>query len=403
MNACTLGDSTTRILSGLIAAGTLAQMSDFFEKSDICAGAWPALLDAARLHGVEGLLYHAARVHGALPALPAPVRERLHAAYRRNAVAGSHAWHEIVELLQAFASASVEVLLMKGAALALDLYGDAGLRPFGDADLLIRPDQLEPACRVLQACGYAVDPHYTLMGDPDDLRRSSLWQRLMPELMFVRRAGAHFDVDLHWSLLRPSYLRRRLPDEWFCQHRCELRVGAQPVWTLAPEANLIFLCAHYAKHASPRLIWSYDLALLLARHGQTLDWSSVVEAARGGFDLPLRAALRDVQRTWSVALPPETVAKLSRVSPSPAERLHYRLGTSRSPLLSALWGVASLPGLVTRARALGLYLFPSATYMRARYSLAPDQPLSFHYVRRLLRWLGRAAGFVAPENHAHVL
>jgi hypothetical protein len=183
----------------------------------------------------------------------------------------------------------------------------------------------------------------------------------------------------------------------------QVQVNGQAVQTLNPEASFVFLCAHYAKHAFPRLIWSHDLALLLARRAGEIDWHAVAGAASQGFTLPIRTALEDVESHWHVTLPPAAAAELAHFAPSHAQRAVYRLSTSPHALPHALWSVVSVPGITNKLRMLALHLFPSASYMRAHYGLAPAQSLllASYYARRLVRWLGRLIGITPRQINAH--
>jgi hypothetical protein len=63
-----------------------------------------------------------------------------------NAVAQGGLLFDVLErLLLEFSKKGIEVILLKGAALAVTLYPDNTLRPMGDLDLLIKESDLGAA------------------------------------------------------------------------------------------------------------------------------------------------------------------------------------------------------------------------------------------------------------------
>lgn len=88
-------------------------------------------------------------VGGALPAaapltaLAQPMEFRLHLAQAR-----------LHDALRALARADVVPVLLKGAALAHDVYDGLPERPMGDVDLLVHPDELSRALPALEAAGW---------------------------------------------------------------------------------------------------------------------------------------------------------------------------------------------------------------------------------------------------------
>src|SRR3954452_1614110 len=93
------------------------------------------------------------------------------------------------ELLEAFAAAGVDVLLLKGAALARLLYEPGERRGYVDVDLLVRPDHLERAASVLKGVGYRNSTELHGIDYVDGAAPSDTW---------VPPAGAApYDVDVH--------------------------------------------------------------------------------------------------------------------------------------------------------------------------------------------------------------
>jgi len=97
-----------------------------------------------------------------LQAVDAPVPEPVHLAlkglYLRHQRATSIYDQVLCEILQAFAGAGIEALVLKGAALAHLVYPQPGLRPRRDLDILVRQEEAVHAYQLLGAAGFQIAP-----------------------------------------------------------------------------------------------------------------------------------------------------------------------------------------------------------------------------------------------------
>jgi hypothetical protein len=92
-------------------------------------------------------------------------------------------------VVQALEEGGIPVLPLKGTVLADRVYGDPGLRPATDVDILVSPAQFGAAVATIRALGYppAEDP---------------IWTAGLPELhyAFVDTGSAAVRVELHWRI-----------------------------------------------------------------------------------------------------------------------------------------------------------------------------------------------------------
>ncbi|HEU4478073.1 MAG TPA: nucleotidyltransferase family protein [Pyrinomonadaceae bacterium] len=179
--------------------------------------------------GAGALAWHRLR-NSALAKSP-PAAE-LQQAYRLHAIqAALHETH-LKEILKLLRYAGVEPILVKGWAIAR-LYPESGLRPYGDFDLSVRPDDYK-------------------------LARAAL-----------RNAGDRYPVDLHKGT---ALLDDREWDEVFERSQLVM-LDEVPVRVLAAEDHLRLLCFHWLRHGGERPIGLCDVALLLETHSAEFDWT----------------------------------------------------------------------------------------------------------------------------------
>ncbi|MGA7614135.1 MAG: nucleotidyltransferase family protein [Thermoanaerobaculia bacterium] len=184
-----------------------------------------------------------------------PIRTELRKRSRNAAVREVLQQSELMELLGAIGEARIDVLLLKGAALAHTLYPSPHLRPRGDTDLLVGPEDLDALHEVLVASGYEPLP---TDGVPDVQMRERPYLKKGP-------AGMRHTIDLHWALANRADLRDRFVFGGLWGRSIPVpRLGAS-ARALSRSDALIHAAIHRSAHhdESDRLIWLYDIHLLL--------------------------------------------------------------------------------------------------------------------------------------------
>ncbi|MCB9177173.1 MAG: nucleotidyltransferase family protein [Caldilineae bacterium] len=346
---------------------------------------WPGLVRLADAEGVAGLLRELVEREGLRP----PEAERLALERERYQVLAVNTWlrAETRRIAGALSAAGVELILLKGAALALTLFRDPGLRRMGDVDLLVRPEAVPAALAALRALGYAP-------GQVEAHRGSRL--AFENEVMLYRSAPPETLVELHWQLFDDPFYQDRLPMAWFWARTRPADLDGVAARQLEPSAQLLHLCAHLALHhgrpGHPRLRWLHDIAALLQAEGAAIDWPALLEPARDwGLVLPLQSVLSELAaEPWRAALPAAAAAALANMAPSPAERAALARLTAPRPAAWRLWqDLRALTGWRRRLAFLAINLVPGPRYMRQRYGRGPLPTLYLRRWARGLRQLGR--------------
>jgi hypothetical protein len=160
--------------------------------------------------------------------------EPLHDAYRLSCVRAAGHEDDIVRAISCLREAGVEPILAKGWAIAR-LYALPGLRPSGDIDLHVPPNQYEQALRAL----------------PSNL------------------ATAGVNVDLQ---ARVPDLRDRRWSELYARSRVE-PLGPAAVRVLCPEDHLRLICRHFLRHGAWRSVWLCDVGAFVEGLPPDFDWN----------------------------------------------------------------------------------------------------------------------------------
>ncbi len=123
---------------------------------------WPLLSELAALHGVVGLVRHKLLALQAAARVPEPAWLAMEQAAAQIAFDGMVQQRQLAGVVAALRSAGIEPLLLKGYALADLVYPDPVTRPSHDLDLLVRPDQVTPACQALARIGCTLPDQATV-------------------------------------------------------------------------------------------------------------------------------------------------------------------------------------------------------------------------------------------------
>jgi hypothetical protein len=94
------------------------------------------------------------------------------------------------------------------------------------------------------------------------------------------RVGSH-DIDLSADLLH-DYFSFRFPQRQLWETPHTVSLDDHPVRTLPLELLFLYLCVHGSKHLWSRPAWIADVAGLLFKQGEALDWGLVYRLARDG-------------------------------------------------------------------------------------------------------------------------
>jgi Uncharacterised nucleotidyltransferase len=258
---------------------------------------WQALLDLANDNGVLLL------VHRSLIETGVDLPDFFKASVRNCREIAERFAAELEGLLQQFAEHRIDVLPLKGPALASALYGDATLRSCNDLDLLVRRADYERAETLLFDRGFSARP----AGDHD--RR------------FLRDG---LPVELHSELGSPRDFRFDLDDIWNRSHLDEFR--GKPVHVMSDDDLVLYLCSHGLTHGFSRLIWILDVAQALGRLPDC-NYKVLMQRARQQGLEPCLLMGCEVVRTMFPQKLPATMDAAIATSPEAAARA--RLAASR--------------------------------------------------------------------------
>lgn len=343
---------------------------------------WGAFLVLAQAQGVAPLVYATFQASNRFQLMPQKVLASLRDMYYQSLAQNSLLLRDLEGILGVLAAAHIPAIVLKGAHLAVDLYPDCALRPMHDLDVLVREDDFEGARQALESIGYT---------QPFPVLSQRVTRQVGFELYLSKPGGRTPGIELHWGLVGGREDRRSPPVSWFWENTQPFSMFNHPydpqyIRALNPTANLLYLCAHlFLEHggASERLLWLYDIYLLLCRWGAEINWDILLNKA-GELDWtqPLFSGLWAAQQDLVAPLPGGLLDELQSSNPGLIVPLRG-VYQPQPPHAQATWEALSRLRWRARLRLALALLFPSPAHLRWRYQPNPPWLLPLYYP---LKW-----------------
>jgi hypothetical protein len=347
---------------------------------------WENLVLLARREGVAPLVYW--KLKRFAVEAPGVALQALASSYYMTAAENVVLYSELARILTAFGLAEIPTVVLKGAVLAQTIYPDPALRPMSDLDLLVLRKDIERASVVIRGLGY----------DDVAVQSQALNRRIGTQVNFLPRAKSGHEVELHWNLVAGAADRRSPDVSWFWTRR-ELwpwanGCGITGASILSPTAHLLYLIAHLAlQHGGRyRLLWCYDLHLLITQCAERLDWDVYLQQVFAlGWASSQLAGLEAARSRLGSPIPgPVMAALVAQTSPETSSSIRAARNVGEAEVDEHRERLAALNWSARIWYVLAL-LLPGPAFMRSRYPSWPGWLLPALYPARWLAMARRGA------------
>lgn len=319
-------------------------------------------LEMAALHeGVAGVLYSKLKIE-ADAATGKGLRSYYQAIAARN-IAGLTA---VVRLEEDLQKSHIIIMLLKGASLLDTIYTQPGLRMMEDIDIIVRPDDMNRFCRLLEKYGYQAQAD-----------RVNCYQKGLVIL------------DLHTDALNTDRVNARrwllpagMPPVW--QEAVPWKEGLHQIKKPADVDNILLLTQHALKHGFSRLIWLVDIWLLLKNRSPTF-WEQLYTRAEQLHQLgALYQALFLLEREFELVVPVPFNPPAEQISLITRMLLLTRLDGKKDAHTGVLLPLLSIQGFKRRLAFAVESTFLKPAVARQEFgSVFKSRPAFIFYLHRL--------------------
>ncbi len=334
------------------------------EPDDRAAVALRAWMDAVDIQQIDGGSYRLLPLLSSRPAsikAKPEVRALAKGTYRRTWYHNQLLLAEGGKVASLLGVAGIPVMIIKGAALALEDYRDLGARPMEDMDLAVPLEFARQAVELMVAQGWA--PSATpLKGTMSPGRIRGLGWSPGPRAIeafdgryfHVRhshgfRNSNGLGIDLHWHIFQEDCDPDSDDNSW-----AEARPASRgPFSFLVPSAHehLLLILGHAARwNPIPSIRWVAD-ATTLIKTSPSLDWEGFVAAAvRRRRTCAAAELLSYLAKRFHAAVPEKIIRSLATHPDTEKSRPAYIRDVSRPNLLSGWTEICYLHGRYRRLR-----------------------------------------------------
>ena len=301
-----------------------------------------AIVNEAKRQGVSLPLYPILVALEKTYNLVIPSKEKHYQAYLSTAAKNMVALHDAERLLSNLQREGLAVAGLKGIYLLEQVYGNIGARSMNDIDILVKKQDLAESLKVLQELGYKPTAYFSLDDQNIDTKH-------VPPM---EKAGGYM-LEVHWTLLE-EYEPFTIDFDALWDRMVPVKIANVNALALGFEDLILHLCLHltYQHYLTLGLRGLLDIALVLHKFADEIDWSKLIEIARSwGAERVTALTLKLVESQLNVPIPANVYTSLllpERITPELLEK-------ARSLLLEREQSVANLtPDLVEMSASKNL-------------------------------------------------
>jgi len=326
---------------------------------------WDKFLSDASRHGTYSIIYkNLLKLYG----IPGHVLDRFRNAYNSTLRLNIRLASELDRTLLALEEHGICAMPLKGPIASETIFGDVGLYPGGDIDILIKLEDLDRTRHYLESEGYALF----------DKGFDGYREFFIRELYHLRFSNGMYVIEPHWNLFFRYFNAQ--PEFWW-HDNVLTRSGERTYRFLSPEKNIIYNSFRLFSKAFFQLRFLVMVAEIIHHYEEEMDWKKLFAYAKGfGFESVLRVILRLTNELLGAQIPVE-YREIKSIRVSLLYGVAYRMairGGDVHPLRKVLL-IWLKDDFIDAGRILLRRLFPSMGEIVLRYGLPVRSRKAFVY------------------------
>jgi len=187
--------------------------------------------------------------------------------------------NELDRILDTLSENNIDVILLKGATASETIFGDIGLYPSGDLDILVRIGDIDQTRKVLESMGYFLD----------DKGFDEYREFFLRELYHINLSNGRFTIEPHWNLFLRYFTA---PSEFWWEE--SIVVSAEGHYRfLSPEKNILYTAFRLFSKGFTHLRFLVMVAEVVRYYHETTNWEKLFAYAKEyKFENTLRVVMK---------------------------------------------------------------------------------------------------------------
>lgn len=350
---------------------------------------WSYVLEFSARQGISPLLYWNLRKISNDKNIPSEAIKDLQKMYYSNLARNILLFNELSKILTAFKKTGIDVIVLKGASLAEEIYKNIGLRPMGDIDLLIKEEDLQKAKTELAKL------MYSSYACPTNVHET--FQTIIASaLTFIRQDGK-ISIDVHWDI-QPPHSPYKVDVNKLWKNAKPTKIAGIETLTLAPEDLLQHLCLHVDKHIhissklSANPLRDYcDIAEVTSHFKTTFNWEYFLQNSKScKIEQPIFEGLSIAKKYFGALIPENFLNELKPVKSNIGFEKIFNEAMKGNSNKKYQWNAVNylvnmkkIDGTWKRACVLFVNIFPSKEFIMHRYSVKNKKQVYLSYIIHL--------------------
>jgi len=351
---------------------------------------WDYFTRLASEHGIAALVWKNLEKLRLLKFVPEQNAESLHSSLllslTRNAfhIAGTE------EVLNLMSNAGIKVVILKGLALEITVYGNSGLRQMTDVDILVDRHDYIKARSILMENGYDSLPVKSGFHKP-------IMEWTGKHLPSLIKNG--LSVDIHLELF-PG--KRNSLTSLILETASEIKFERETAFIPHPRLLFLYLARHLYNHElnnESQLRLYTDLVTMVEKYDrEIINYELITDAKAAGISRILAWKLEPLRDLWGFEFPewlnefiskwfnPDSINKFIFFLKSPKGNKPVNPGRVYRQM------IREIPGLHRKILFIMGDIFPSLSFMKKRYNVKSTLKIMFYYPLRfgkLIRLVSR--------------
>jgi len=346
---------------------------------------WDCFLEKARENGISAIVYlKLNEIKKDCPNIPSIIFEELKNDYYLSATKNTLIFEELGKILEAFKKAGLQVIVLKGAALASTVYGNLALRPMSDVDLLVKKEDFLSIDEQLKILGYR----------PSDMSAHDvdLSSTYLTTLDYRSSAENSPSFHIHWHFVNST-----IPNESYIKN-----INIEKIWKdaqktkiadvesqmMAPHHLLIHLSEHALRvtHSLSKFCFFCDINQVINFYQARLDWEELIkDSFKFNLNRMVYSSLYFTFKFLGTQMPEDALLKLRPERLSLGEKIFMNSVSNNNhfPGLSYFVHLSMNKGLLKKMKFVGRTFFPPRQIMAQR-SYIPRSKVSYiYYIHRI--------------------
>jgi hypothetical protein len=325
---------------------------------------------------VSALIFYRLKKRDALGFLPKQIEEGFRNRYLMNAARNLKLSFELRNVLEAFLAENISSIVLKGAHLVNWIYENPALREMSDIDLMLHPEQMKLADKILSQMGYRPRTPWDLACEMENFRH-------LP--VYTKRSS--IPIELHFNIFQVASSFYVGADELWPE-KTVYQNGGLKFNGLSPELLLVHICVHLAGHRYAFGLHPLcDISELIFMGSKLLNWEKFSnKTIKMGYECPVFLSLFLAKELLGAQVPEGVLQSLEfgGINERIFEIAQRQILAERHLKDFGITVAETLEneGLFSKIRTIFKRLFLPRKMIAREYGLRPNSKLFFLYYPR---------------------